>query len=357
MESFNVDILIPVWNRPVETRNCLVTLMATAPAARFVLLDNGSDRETERLLEEFAEVLGDRALFLKTSANQGLVRAVNRGLERIEAPCAVIVRNTTIVSDGWLEPMLDLVASRPEAGLVVPRLVREERAGKGKKVPCVPAVTEIAHGSFAALLVRKALFERQGGFDEDLDGGIWCLKDYSRRAFSNGFLTFAAEGPSCLWREEPALGSVARREETVRRSAAVYGGRWGREESFFVYWSKDADPDAVRAKFAVLLRGARMGHRFTVLVHPPLHKALIEAGYGSLHRSIRIEPLPRFFATGEIRKAHARLVAETGETVTVSGGDGLAIPGVDGAQPFSWLEGAVSRREEACYRPAARISG
>lgn len=350
MEPFNADILIPVWNRPVETRNCLVTLMATAPAARIILLDNGSDRETERLLEEFAEVLGDRALLIKTNANQGLIRAVNRGLERAEAPCAVIVRNTTIVSEGWLEPMLDLVASRPEAGLVVPRLVREGSGRKGKKVSDAPLVTEIAHGSFAALLVRKNLFQRQGGFDEELDGGVWCLKDYSRRALSNGFLTFAAEGPACIWTEEPALGSVARREETVRRSAAVYGERWGREESFFVYWSKDADPEAVRERFSVVLRGARMGHRFTVLVHPSLHKALVEAGSGSLHRNIRIEPLPRFFATGEIRKVHARLVAETGDTVTVSGGDGLAVPGVEGARPFSWLEEAVQLREDSCYR-------
>lgn len=350
MEPYSVDILVPVWNRPVETRNCLVTLMETAPAARIILLDNGSDRETERLLEEFAEILGERALFLKNNANLGFVRGVNRGLARAEAPYVVLVRNTTIVSGGWLEPMLDLAGSRPEAGLIVPRLGREGGRLRERKGRPVPEVVEVSHGSFAALLVRRELVERQGGFDEDLDGGLWCLKDYSRRALKNGYLTFAAEGPAVTCVEEPLLGSAARREDAERRSAAVYETRWGLEESFCVYWPKDADPEAVRAKLAVVLKGARMGHRFTVVVHPKLHRELVAGGYGSHHRSIRIEPLPRFFAAGELRKILGRLAAERGDTVAVPGVDGLAVPGIDGARPFGWLEEEIGRREDASYR-------
>ncbi|AJE02853.1 glycosyltransferase family 2 protein [Geobacter pickeringii] len=350
MEPFDVDILLPVWNRPVETRNCLVTLMATAPTARIILLDNGSDRETERLLEEFAEVLGERALFLKTTANQGLIKAVNRGLERAEASCVVIVRNTTVVAEGWLEPMLELAAARPEVGLVVPRLEHASGQKRERNGRTAPVEVEVAHGSFAALLVKKELVTRQGGFDEELDGGVWCLKDYSRRALRRGFLTCAAEGVTVTYVDDVPLGSAARREETVRRSAATYEDRWGREEAFCVYWPKDADPEAVRARFSVLLRGARMGHRFTVVVHGALHKALLQAGYHSLHRSIAIETLPRFFAAGELRRVMARAVADEGETTIVAGVDGLAVPGVEGARPFSWLEEAIRWREESCYR-------
>ncbi|WP_298432415.1 glycosyltransferase [Geobacter sp.] len=351
MEPFDVDILLPVWNRPVDTRNCLVTLMATAPAARIILIDNGSDRETERLLEEFAEVLGERALYLKTSVNQGLVRSINRGLERAEASCVVIVRNTTVVAEGWLDPMLELVASRPEVGLVVPRLEQAFPQRREKPGRSGPAVTEVSHGSFAALLVRKKLLESIGGFDEELDGGVWCLKDYSRRALRAGFLTCAAEGVTVTCEDDAPLGSAARREETVRRSAATCETRWGRDESFCVYWPNDADPEEVRARFPVLLRGARMGHRFTVIVHGALHNALLRAGYGSLHRSIAIEPLPRFFAAGELRRIVARVTAREGETTVVAGLDGLVVPAED-ARPFGWLEGAIRLREESCYRSA-----
>uniref|UniRef100_A0A831XNB5 Glycosyltransferase n=1 Tax=Geobacter metallireducens TaxID=28232 RepID=A0A831XNB5_GEOME len=353
MAPFDVDILIPVWNRPVETRNCLVTLIDASPSARFILIDSGSDRETERLLEEFAEILGERALLLKTSANLGFVRAVNRGLAQSEAPCVVVARNTTMVPRGWLDPLLELAASRPEAGLIVPRLVREGSPGARRRTADgAVTVTEVAHGSFAALMVRRELLALQGGFDEELDGGVWCLKDYSRRALSNGFLTFAAEGAPVTYADEVLLGSVARREETVRRSAETCAARWGREDAFCVCFPKDAEPGAVRERLGTILRGARMGCSFTVIVHPPLHRSLTESGHSALHRNIALVQLPRFFAAGELRKIVGRLMAVRGETVAVAGVDGLSIPGVDGVKPFGWLEDQIRQRQETFYRQA-----
>lgn len=352
MAPFDVDILIPVWNRPVETRNCLVTLIDVTPGARFILIDNGSDRETERLLEEFADILGERALLLKTSANQGFVRAVNRGLAQTEAPYAVLVRNTTLVARGWLAPMLDLAVSRPDAGIIVPRLEVEGRPGKRKRdSSATVTTTEVSHGSFAALLVRRELLALQGGFDEELDGSLWCLKDYSRRAFRNGFLTFAAEGAAVTYTEEVLFGSVARREETMRRSAETCQARWGSEDAFCVYFPKDVEPEAIHDKLDVILQGARMGQRFTLILHPGLHKSLVESGHGSLHRNIAIAQLPRFFAAGEILKIIGKLAAVRGDTVTVAGVDGFSIPGVDGARPFGWLADAIRGRKEALYRP------
>ena len=351
MAPFDVDILIPVWNRPVETRNCLVTLIDATPAARFILIDNGSDRETERLLEEFADILGERALLLKTSANQGLVRAVNRGLAQVEAAYAVLVRNTTLVARGWLAPMLELADSRPDAGIIVPRLELEGAPARRKRdADGAVAVTELSHGSFAALLVRRELLALQGGFDEELDGSIWCLKDYSRRAYRNGFLTFAAEGAAVTYTDEALLGSVIRREETMRRSAETCEARWGREDAFCVYFPKDVEPEAVHGKLDIILTGARMGQSFTLILHPGLYKSLQETGHGSLHRNITTVQLPRFFATGEIRKIIGKLVAARSDTVTVTGIDGLSIPGEEGANPFGWLEDGIRRRQQSLYR-------
>ena len=356
MALFDVDILIPVWNRPVETRNCLVTLMDCTPSARFILIDNGSDRETERLLEEFAEILGERALFLKTSANQGFVKAVNRGLAQVQAPHGVIVRNTTLVARGWLKPMVELADSRPAAGIIVPRLELEGgRGGRRRDSDGSVTVTEVSHGSFAALLVRRELLTCQGGFDEELDGGLWCLKDYSRRALLNGFLTFAAEGVPITYTEEVPFGSAARREETVRRSAETCKARWGREEAFCVYFPRDVEPETVLSKLDIILKGARMGCCFTIIVHPRLHKVLVETGYSNLHRNMETVPLPRFFATGEIRKTVGRVVASRGDAVTVAGVDGFSVPGVEGTKSLSWLEDMVLRREESLYRPGSPV--
>ncbi|BBA70583.1 hypothetical protein YM18_2063 [Geobacter sulfurreducens] len=350
MASFSVDILVPVWNRPVETRNCLVSLVESTPEARLILIDNGSDRETERLLEEFAERLGERALLMRNDITCGFVPAVNRGLSRAEAPFVVIVRNTTVVAPGWLEPLVKLAAARSEIGLAVPLLVLDaatSRRGRGK--PDV-TVTEVSYGSFAAMLIRRSLFERIGGFDEELDGDLLCLRDYSRRALAGGYLTLAAEGVPVVFRDEVLLGSPARRRELVSASVATVDARWGREASFLIYFPAEADPEVVRARFGVLLRAARMGHRFTVAIGCKLRRAVSAAGLGSLHRSIAVEELPRFFAPSALRRIADRCAAEGIDPVWVAGIDGVDLPGGMSFRPFASFEGEVDAREEELYR-------
>ncbi len=349
MSKFAIDIIVPVWNRPTETRECLVNLAATAPEARLILMNNGSERETENLLEEFAEALDERALLISSRMNLGFVRAVNRGLARAEAEWAAIVQNRSIVSQGWLEPLLALARTNPEAGVIVPRLVRPPLKDKGRQgVPPV-SITELSHGDFAAMLIRKELYDHTGAFDEEMDGGIWCLKDFSRRALRAGFLTFAAEGSPVLYSEEPPLGSVARREEILARSRAAYAARWGEERSFCIHFPKGSDPDDVRTKLGVMLRGARQGHSFTVLVPSKTFKELVKDGSGSLHRSIRLEELPRLFADGRAEKIAASLRAGEPGVVPVAGLDGIPFPGVKGAVPFTELERLIAATQAEKY--------
>src|ERR1700686_5239417 len=121
--DIDVDIVIPVWNRPFDTRTCLVNLSKYTPNARLILVNNGCDRETESLLEEFAEGLDERALLISTPKNLGFVKAVNKGMARAEAEFSAVVRCTSTVSAGWLDSLLALARSRSEAGVIVPRLV------------------------------------------------------------------------------------------------------------------------------------------------------------------------------------------------------------------------------------------
>ena len=62
MSSAGTDIIIPVWNMPTETRDCLAALVEHSPDFRLILLDIGSDQPTEQLLQEFADFLDSRAL-------------------------------------------------------------------------------------------------------------------------------------------------------------------------------------------------------------------------------------------------------------------------------------------------------
>ncbi|HKZ17768.1 MAG TPA: glycosyltransferase [Geobacteraceae bacterium] len=308
-----IDIIVPVWNRPEETRHCLANLAEHTPNARFILLDNASERETEILLQEFAEALGDRALLFRNDKIEEFVALVNKGLARSEAPVLALVKNTTLVGKRWLEPMLELVSRRPDAGLMVPRLVAKGVGIPfGRKVSTSPPI-EITHADFAAVLILKRLHDRVGGFDEGLDGALWCLKDYSRRAWKEGFVTVSVPGAAVFHEEEIPLSSQIRREERVRESVATYVRRWGRDLSYCLDMPADIDPDGMRQEFETLLGSARLGHHFTVIAHAKTYGKIVRAGYDLLHENIVVERLPLFFASGAATRLLARLRKDTSD--------------------------------------------
>ena len=342
MNSHLYDVIVPVWNQPVETRDCLVTLMEHSPDARFILVDNGSDRETERLLQEFAEILDDRALLLRNDVNQGYVKAVNRGLARAEAANVVVVRNTSRVHAGWLEPLVEFAGSHPDAGIIVPRLIADDGARSGSVRHGVAGPVEVSHGSLAAMLVRKELVELTGGLSEEMDGGIWCLKDYSRRALASGFLTWSVPAGVVWYRDEIQFGSEVRRADALKRSIALYRERWGEESVYCLYFPPGTDVNVVEQKFTTILEGARQGDQFHLLVRNRLYLELEKAGYSERHGNIRLHRLPRLMPERGTAKLLAELTATHSSLMAVTGIDGLPFPGAATALSFAELTQRVA---------------
>ncbi len=307
MKHFAADIIVPVWNEPEKTRLCLAELVKHTPEARFILIDNASERETEILLHEFAEALGERALLFRNEKIMESVAVANLGLAKSEAPYAVLVDNSTLVEKGWLDTMLDLVACRPDVGLAVPAIVQKKDRQPGGKKLQPGRLIEVSRGSFAALLVRKNLYDMIGGFDEGMDGGDQCLKDYSRRAWKEGFVTVNASGVSVLHEEKALLGSPIRREERAKVSMAKFISRWGEEQSFCVDMSEKNDPGNLKPQFEIMLDGARRGCRYTVLANRKAYREIIREGCNLLHENIAVERLPILFASGSAARVFSRL--------------------------------------------------
>jgi GT2 family glycosyltransferase len=329
MPVATIDIVIPVWNRPNETRNCLVNLINNTPDARFIMLDCGSERETEKLLQELADGLDERALLMRDDSNIGFVRAANRGFARSEAPFIALIKSSTQVCAGWLGPLLSFAAAHPEAGILVPRLSPGGFACSGP--------VEVSSASFAAMVVSRRLFLEVGGFDEGMDGGIWCLRDFTRRACSKGFFTFQVPGPEVSCQEEVLLGSERRREENLRRSIALFRERWGEEGHYLVHVPKGVDLSLLRQKLDWLLKGARHGDRYVVLLPAALHKAAVQGGFASPHENVRLMALPRLSTEGGKRRIFERVAAEHPGIVPVAAVDGIAFPWSDSSLHFTEL--------------------
>ena len=324
-----IDVVLPVWNRPNETRNCLVNLISHTPGARFIMLDCGSERETEKLLQEFADGLDDRALLMRDDSNIGFVRAANRGFERSEAPFIALVRNSTQVCAGWLEPLLNFAAAHPEAGILVPQF-------SPGGLDCSGPV-EVASASFCAMVISRRVFLEAGGFDEGMDGGLWCLRDFTRRACAKGLFTYLVPGPAVACQEEVQLGSERRREESLRRSIALFRERWGEGASYLVHVPKGVDCSLLRLKLDWLLKGARHGNSYLVLLPAALHKAARVEGFAFPHENVKLVALPRFSTESGRRRIYERIAAENPGIVPVSAVDGIAFPWSASSLPFTEL--------------------
>lgn len=314
-----IDVVIPVWNRTTETRSCLVNLINNTPDARLIMYDSGSDREAERLLQEVADSLEERALLMRDDTNIGFVKAANRGLARSDAPWLALVRNTTEVCAGWIEPLLDFAAQHPEAGILVPCCLPSES-------PCPRGAMEVASGSFSVMVIKRELYRQIGGFDEGMDGGAWCLKDYSRRACSKGFLTFKVPGPCVSHQAQVQFGSERRRQENLERTLELFRERWGESKGYLLHVPKGVDLPLLRQKLDCLVKGARHDNRYSLLLPALTHKEALQEGLDLLHENIVLVPLPRIALDSGRRRLFEKILAQAPGAVAVTAVDGLAFP-------------------------------
>jgi glycosyltransferase involved in cell wall biosynthesis len=348
-----VDILVPVWNNPFETRACLAAILTHSPDARLIIVDNGSSRETELMLEEFSEPLGDKGLFIKSERNVGLVAALNLGFARSDGDYTVIVRPNVTVQKGWLEALV-AVAETTGAGIVSPLF-------NGAEAPQLPALApgctlmETGTVSFATLLLRGALRIVAGSFDDQLDGGEWCIKEYVRRAAAYGYHTFVTGGVRLNCAADQQFGSPQRRTEMTQQSIAVYTSRWGVTRHYCVYFGKETTVGTLDSTITAIVDGARQGHRFTLLLHGRLYRDFKRMGWNGLHTGIELQKVALLFPIADIARRVAALREAIPDLLAVRGADGVIFPGVETAISHDELLGSITMQTTKQFRSPEEV--
>lgn len=316
MKTPTVDIIVPVWNRPTETRACLASILTHSPDARLIIIDNGCNRETQLMLETFMEQLGDDGLFISSERNIGLVAAINRGLASSDSDYSIIVQPQATVSSGWLAPLIDAASQGIGSPLIKGGSISEA------KIPRHSFKIETRQISFATVALKTEMRLLIGDFDEGLDGGEWCLKDYVSRANSRGYQTFFTPASVVSSTPETVLGSPARRYEQSKQSRARYYERWGINKSYAIpYAGIDLlnHEDIIR----VILEGARRGNRFTLFLQRKQAALFKRMGWDCLHSGIEIQRLSIFMSLRDQNKRLATLLTKSPDTVLLSTADRL----------------------------------
>jgi O-antigen biosynthesis protein len=109
MHAPRISIVVPVFNRPVETRAMLESLRFSLHHREdweLVLVDDGSAPATSAWLHSLA---CNGVEVVHHHDNQGFARSVNDGVARCRGEILVLANNDLVFSAGWLEPMLQIL--------------------------------------------------------------------------------------------------------------------------------------------------------------------------------------------------------------------------------------------------------
>ena len=177
----SVSIVIPNYNGIKFIQKCLEALLADAPQAEILVVDNGSADGSRQLVEE--KFPGVRLIAL--DQNYGFPRAVNEGIQASSRPYVILLNNDTQVLPGFTDALTDalttdrhafsaqaklLCLSDPEkiddAGNFYCALGWAFARGKDRSAAYYEEAGTIFAACAGAAIYRRAVFEEIGYFDE-----------------------------------------------------------------------------------------------------------------------------------------------------------------------------------------------
>lgn len=176
-----VTVVIPVYNHRDVTTRCLRSIADSwfeTLDVQFVVVDDGSVDGTCDILTSLSGLD-----YVRSGRNEGFVRACNRGAAMGRGRYLCFLNNDTVVRGGWLEHLVKTAEADPTIGVVGAKLLypdgRLQEAGNilwrdatGWNVghaenpddPRYNFLRDADYVSGAALLIRREIFERLGGF-------------------------------------------------------------------------------------------------------------------------------------------------------------------------------------------------
>lgn len=178
-----VSIVIPVFNNVRLTAACLNALLRELDSipVEVIVVDDGSSDGTAAYLESCSGIR-----VVTHARNQGVVQSINDGAAVACGRFVHLLNNDTIVTPGWMVPLLRTFESRDRVGAVGSQLrapdgyVSEAGAviwrdggganfgrGRAPKDPAVSFPREVDYCSAASLMIRADLFRDLGGFSEE----------------------------------------------------------------------------------------------------------------------------------------------------------------------------------------------
>lgn len=248
-----LSVVIPSWNTRELLRACLLSLSNAWTAGderpEVVVVDNASaDGSADMVATEFPDVV-----LVRNAANEGFARGCNQGIELSAGRNVLLLNADTEVVGDALARMQRFLADHPDYGAVAPRLVNPDGTTQGGCMAFPNLWTPVWFGTplerwfpesrelrryfmrdwdhederdvdqppAACLLVRRAVLDEIGAFDEDL----WLFfndVDLSKRMQAAGWRTRYLPGARVVHHVGESTRQFADRVSEWQRNRLTY---------------------------------------------------------------------------------------------------------------------------------------
>lgn len=186
----NIAVVILNWNGRALLEQFLPSVTKYSPEATVYVADNAStDDSVAFVTAHYPEIK-----IIQNTGNYGYAKGYNLALEHVEEEIYCLLNSDVEVTEGWLQPVMDLFERDPETAIIQPKLLdfknktHFEYAGaaggfidkygfpfcRGRIFETVEQdngqyddETEIFWASGACLFIRKDVYRKLGGFDQD----------------------------------------------------------------------------------------------------------------------------------------------------------------------------------------------
>lgn len=198
-----VSIIIPVFNHWEITRVCLTSILENTDGIHYevILADDGSTDDTRNVTSYTANI---KVLFNQT--NLGFLINCNNAALHAKGKYLMFLNNDTIVQPDWLRTLVPIMEEDDRIGVIGSKLLypdgRLQEAGSiiwqngsgynygrydSPNKPEYNYLKESDYVSGASILVRKSLWEKIGGFDENYTPAYYEDTDLAFEARRQGF--------------------------------------------------------------------------------------------------------------------------------------------------------------------------
>ncbi len=181
MSAFpSVDVVIPVYNAPVLTRQCIDSVVTCLGGSigHIYIQDDASDAETRQMLDH----LPYKGIHVHHARkNQGFGASVNEAITRSDASYVLILNSDTVASEDFLPLLCAALAADSQLAAIIPAGNDYARHDLSQylRQPGGYIVTHRLQGH--AFLIRRNVFQEVGGFDPAFGRGYYEDVDLGRR--------------------------------------------------------------------------------------------------------------------------------------------------------------------------------